>query len=91
MQFVTNYQFKQNMTKNETKGLLDMFGAVGEAPGTIAHYVWADGRGGTLVGERDDLTDVYRNLLNYTEWMDFEIHPVLPVEEAVTQALDYAG
>ena len=79
MRFVSTYEFKQHMTKSETKALLDMFGAVGEAPGTTAHYVWADGGGGTIVGQRDDLTDIYRNLLNYTEWMDFEIRPVLGV------------
>ena len=91
MHFVTTYTFKPHMTKEQTKDLLDRFAAVGEAPGTTSHYVWADGRGGTILGETDDLTAVYRNLLEYAEWTEFDVQPVLPVDVAVTQVMDYAG
>ena len=53
--------------------------------------MWADGRGGTVIAETDDIAATYRNLLNYTEWMEFEHHPALSVEQAVAQAMDYAG
>jgi hypothetical protein len=91
MLHVTNYRFKEHMTKAEMKALLEAFSAIGNAPGTTAHYVWTDGRGGTIVGETGDLTATYRNLLNYTEWIEFDQRVALPVEEAVAQVMDYVG
>lgn len=91
MYHVTNYRFTARMTKDETKKLIDTFSAIGNAPGTTAHYVWTDGRGGTVIGDTDDLAAVYRNLLNYTEWIEFEQHGVLPVDTAVEQVIDYLG
>ena len=89
MHFVTTYTFKPFLTREETKELMDMFATAGEAPGTTAHYVFADGGGGILVGESDDLTASYRNILNYNNWMEFSTQVVLPVDEAVGQVLDY--
>jgi len=91
MLHVTNYTFKPNMDKGDMKELLDAFAAVGNAPGTIAHYVWADGRGGTVIADTDDIAATYRNLLNYSEWMEFDQRAALTVEQAVAQAMDYAG
>lgn len=91
MLHVTNYTFKPHMTKEEIKELLEVFAAIGNAPGTTAHYVWTDGRGGTVIADTDDLTATYRNLLNYTEWMDFDQKVALPVEEAVAQVMDFVG
>lgn len=68
---------------------METFGAVGTSPGTTAHFVRVDGRGGTVVGETDDVASVYRNLLTYTEWMEFEVSLVLPVDDAVPQVYDY--
>lgn len=91
MHHVTSYRFKPHMTRQEMKQLLEVFAAVGNAPGTTAHYVWTDGRGGTVIGETDDLAGTYRNLLNYVEWIEFDQKVVLPVEQAVEQVLDHIG
>lgn len=91
MLHVVNYTFKPHMSKDEVKALLEAFAAIGNGPGTIAHYVWTDGRGGTVISDTDDLTGTYRNLLNYTEWMEFDHRVALPVEEAVPQVMDYIG
>ena len=91
MLYVTNYTFKPGMDKEDMKGVLDTFAAVGNAPGTIAHYVWTDGRGGTVIVDTDDVAATYRNLLNYTEWMEFDQRGASTVEQAVAQAMDYAG
>jgi hypothetical protein len=91
MLHVTNYRFKPHMAKEEMKTLLETFAAFGNAPGTTAHYVWADGTGGTVIADTDDLAGTYRNLLNYVQWIEFDQKPSLTVEEAVAQAMDYAG
>lgn len=91
MLHVTNYTFKPNMPAEEMKELLETFASVGNAPGTVAHYVWADGRGGTVIADTDDLAATYRNLLNYVRWMEFDVRASLSVEDAVGQAMDYVG
>jgi hypothetical protein len=48
-----------------------------------------DGRGGTVIGETDDLAGLYRNVLAYSEWIEFDISGVLAVDDAVTQVMDY--
>ena len=49
MLFLTTYRVKPYLPRSETKKLLDLFGKVGAAPGTIAHYVAADNSVGTTV------------------------------------------
>lgn len=70
---------------------MDTFAAVGEVPGATSHHVWLDGRGGTIIGETDDATAVYRNVLAYTDWMEFEITAALPVDQVVPEVMDYLG
>lgn len=89
MHYVTKYTFKPHMTKQETADLMEVFGAVGTAPGTTAHFVRVDGRGGTIVGETDDIPGVFRNIQNYSSWIEFEVDVVLPVDDAVPQVFDY--
>ena len=91
MLIVTNYRFKSHMTKDEARELLDVFAEVGNAPGTIAHYVATDGRHGMVLAEIDDPAEGYRNLLNYGPWLEFNTQVVLPVEEAVPHVMDWAG
>lgn len=85
---VTNYRFKRFATRDEVRELLDVFAKVGNAPGTIAHYVSTDGRGGMTITETDDPAQGYRNLLNYTQWIEFDTQVVLPVEDAVPLVMD---
>ena len=88
MKYVTTYTFKPFMTKDETKTLLQAFAEFGNAPGTTAHYVRSDGTGGIVIGESDDIAGMYRNILNYNEFVEFESHVVLSVEDAVPLVME---
>jgi hypothetical protein len=83
MIFITTYTLKPNITKAETKELMGVFATVGNTPGTQAHYVNADGGGGIVIAESDDPAEGYANLLNYTQWMEFETKVMLKVEDAI--------
>ena len=83
MKYVTIYTFKPFMTEDETRSLLELFAEFGNAPGTTAHYVRADGGGGFVIGESDDIAGLYRNVVNYSEFVAFERCVVLSVEDAV--------
>ena len=89
MKYVMSYTFKPHMGKDETARMMETFGTVGEAPGRTEHLVRIDGRGGTVIGETDDLDGVYRNVLSYSEWVEFDLCAVLAVDDAVTQVMDY--
>ncbi len=88
MIFVTNYRIKPFLSKAATGDLMGVFAAVGSTPGTTAHYVYADGGGGIVIAESDDPTEGYRNLLNYSEWLEFDTKVVLRVEDAVPHIMD---
>ena len=88
MRYVTTYTFKPFMTKNETKALLEAFAEFGNAPGTTAHYLRSDGTGGIVIGESDDIAGMYRNILNYSQFIEFESHVVLSVEDAVPLVME---
>lgn len=89
MKYVMTYSFKPHMAKSETASMMETFGSVGEAPGRTQHLVRLDGRGGTVIGDTDDLDGMYRNVLAYSEWIEFDISAVLDVDDAVTQVMDY--
>ena len=91
MIFITTYTFKPHMTKADVADLMEMFASEGSAPGTTAHYINADGSGGTVIAENDDPEAAYRNALNYAPWLSFETNTVLKVEDAVPQIADYLG
>lgn len=91
MMYVTTYRFKPFMTKAETNTLLQAFAEFGNAPGTTAHYMRADGTGGIVIGETNDIAALYRNTLNYLEFIEFESHVVLPVEDAVPLVGDFVS
>jgi len=88
MLFVTTYKLKPHMSEDEVKELMETFAEVGSAPGTIAHYVNADGGGGVVITDSDDVAANYRNTLSYTAWMELDSTVVLTVEDAVPQILD---
>ena len=88
MLFLTTYKIKPYISNEETKKLLEVFAEAGPGPGTTAHYVAADGSHGVVVAETDDLAGAYRNLQNYTQWVEYETRVMLPVEEAVPLIVD---
>ena len=90
MIFITTYRIKQ-LSRDETKKLMGVFAEKG-VPSTVrAHYVAADGSQGVVISEADDLEEAYRNLLNYSEWIDYDTKPYLTIERAVANIMDYVG
>jgi hypothetical protein len=83
MLFMTTYKIKPFLSNQETKQLLEVFAKEGAGPGTTAHYVAADGSHGVVIAETDDVAGAYRNLQNYTQWVEYETRVMLTVEEAV--------
>ncbi len=85
MRFVTTYRFKPFSSKQETQQLLATFATVGNAPGVTDHMVFTDGTGGVVIGETDDIKGLYRNVIAYNEFVEFETHLALTAEEAVPE------
>lgn len=88
MVFVTTYKVKPYLTKEETKELMDVFAANGPGPGTTAHYVAADGSHGVVISESDDVAGAYRNILNFTPWVEYDTSVMLTIDDAVPHILD---
>jgi hypothetical protein len=88
MVFITTYKLKPFLTKEETKELLDVFAKEGAGPGTVAHYVDADGGAGVVIAETDDLEGAYRNILNYTQWVEYDTKVMLTIEQALPHITD---
>ena len=51
----------------------------------------ANGSDGFIVGENDSLVDAHERVLRYSQWMDFEITPLLSVEDALGVAMKVYG
>ena len=83
MLFMTTYKIKPFLSNEESKKLLEVFAKAGPGPGTTAHYVAADGSHGVVIADTDDVAGAYRNLQNYTQWVEYETRVMLPVEQAV--------
>lgn len=52
--------------------MLETFGREGPGPGVTAHYVAADASHGVVISETDDVVGGYRNIQNYTQWVEYE-------------------
>ena len=91
MIFITTYKLKPFLTKAETKELMDVFAKEGAGPGATAHYVAADGSHGVVISESEDVEGAYRNILNYTPWVEYETRAMLTVEQALPHIADSLG
>ena len=90
MIFITTYRIRQ-LSKSEVKDLMGVFSKEG-VPSTVrAHYLSADGTRGLVISEADDLQEAYRNILNYSEWIEYDTKPYLTIEQAVPHIMDYIG
>ena len=90
MIFITTYRIKQ-ISKDETRELMGVFADKGVVGNVTAHYLAADGSQGVLIAEEDDLEETYRNILNYSEWIEYDTKPYLTIEQAVPHIVDYIG
>lgn len=88
MLFITTYKLKPFLGKDDLRELMGVFAKEGAGPGVIAHYVAADGSHGVVISEADDLEPAYRNIQNYTRWVEYDTKPVLKVEQAVPHIMD---
>ena len=91
MIFITTYKIKPFLSNEETKTLLEVFAKAGPGPGTTAHYVAADGSHGVVIAETDDLVSAYRNIQNYTQWVEYDTKVMLTIEQAVPHIIDALG
>ena len=81
---------KPHTSKEELVEIMAKFAEVGTGPGTVlGHYVKADGSGGINIMEVDDMEGVYRTTLEYLPYMTIESTPIVDIENAVTQIMDY--
>ena len=85
---MTTYRLRPYMNQDEVKELMTAFAEYGSTAGTKAHYVFADGGGGVVIAENDNFADGYRNILNYTEWVEYETQTLLDIEEALPLIAD---
>jgi hypothetical protein len=91
MIFITTYKVKPYLSKQETRELMGVFAKEGDGPGVTGHYLAADGSHGVVISEADDLAPAYRNLLNYTQWIEYDTRAMLTIEQAVPHILDALG
>lgn len=88
MIFITTYKIKPFLTKDETRELLNVFAKEGTGPGVTAHYVAADSSHGVVIAENDDLEAGYRNIQNYTQWVEYDTRVMLTIEQALPHIMD---
>lgn len=91
MLFGTRYKWTGERTTEAGKALLAAFAEHGTMEGTIAHYVMADGRGGLVITENDSINDAYANMMHYQQWLEFETHPMLTIEDALPTLMEQYG
>ncbi len=91
MIFITTYRIKPFISKDETRELMSVFAEKGAGPGATAHYFAADGSGGLVISEQDDAAAIYQNVVNYTQWVEYETKPFVTIEQAVPLISAYLG
>ena len=70
---------------------MDETGRRGRLLGEVAHYVHTDGSGGSILSEVNDIGPRYESLLTYTGHMEFDVTPVLKIDDAVGPLLSCVG
>jgi hypothetical protein len=88
MILVTTYKIKPFLSREEARELMEVFAEQGTGPAVIAHYVGADGGHGLVISETDDVETGYRNILNYTQWVEYDTKVMLTVEQALPHIAD---
>lgn len=83
MLFVTHYELTGERSKERTQELMALFAERGPGPGTLAHYVYADGGAGFVITDESGLEVAYETALAYAPYMQFTTRPILTLDEAV--------
>ena len=78
-------------TKDGIQEVLERYADLGEDPGVVGHYVFADGSGGIVIADSPSSEHAYRVGLALGEFIDdIEEHTVLPLDEALPLVMKYA-
>jgi hypothetical protein len=96
MLFANIYRWRDDAhTKAAGSEIMSRYAELGgDGPGTIAHYVFADGTGGIILTDAADLDRAYKASLRFREFLDgdlTEFQPILPIEEAIPSITEYLG
>jgi hypothetical protein len=91
MILVTTYKIKPYANKGELKAMLEAFAAHGAGPGSSQNYTSLDGKWGLAIAETDDLEGTYANMAQYTEWLEFDVTVMMPVETVVPLLMNVLG
>jgi hypothetical protein len=91
MLFQTNYTVEGDRSPERGKELVALFIKRGNSPGEIAHYIRADGTGGTVISENSDIGELHDQALAYSPYLAFEIVPVRTAADSVPDLLKHYG
>jgi len=95
MLFATVYRWRDDAhTKESGQAIMDHYAQLGGDPEGAVHYVFADGTGGIVITEADDVGRAYRTSLHFNEYLDLDLtdlKPVMLVEDALPHITEYLG
>ena len=80
---MTTYRLKPFRSRDETRELMAQFAEHGTPEGTIARCIAADNSFGIVITEADDATIGYRNILNYTGYLEYGTKVMLTIDDAL--------
>ncbi len=89
MLFVTHYEEVGEPSKERTQKLMALFGERGSGPGTLTHYVYADGGGGFVIADDSALDALYENAIQYAPYLKFTTRPILTIDDAVPTIVEW--
>ncbi len=89
MLYVTHYESVGEPSKERTQELMALFAERGSGPGTLAHYVYADGGGGLVIADDSALDALYGDAIQYSPYLEFSTRPILMVEDAIPTIVEW--
>ncbi|MBK9180979.1 MAG: DUF3303 family protein [Acidimicrobiales bacterium] len=92
--YVTAYRFHSDLDREDFEELTKLFAELGSTPGTIAHYMAIGGGRGFVISEAisdDQRAKAFELNVRYARFMEFEVHPVVTIEEAFPVILQVYG
>ena len=83
MKFVIAWTNTRAKTPEDQKALLQAYEAWTPPDGISEFVQRADGQGGGLIIEADDVATLSKSIAPFVPWLDYEIIPVLDIGSAV--------
>ena len=92
---VNVYRWRDDVhSVEDTKRIMEAFGQRGSSPDELAHYVFADGTGGVVITDGEDVGWAYRNALDFVEFLDMDrsfSQIALTLADALPHVVDRMG